>query len=189
MTHAYAGIGSRKTPPHVCEFMADVAEVLARKGYALRTGAAHGADEAFEDGARRLERLAPTAQAVEVYLPWHRYNGRRLARLYGPTDEAYEHAARYHPAWERCSHEAQALHARNSHIICGPTLRRPVKFVLCWTPGRTLDGSSPRDGGTGQALRIAAAYGVPVFNLARDEHMDRVGALLGERYIAPRLFA
>jgi cell division GTPase FtsZ len=51
------------------------------------------------------------------------------------------------------------LHARNAMIVLGKNLDDPVDFIICWTPGGT--GS----GGTGQALRIARAYGIPVYDL------------------------
>ena len=48
---SYAGIGSRKTPPHVLAAMTQIAEALAERGYILRSGGAGGADSAFEKGA------------------------------------------------------------------------------------------------------------------------------------------
>ena len=45
--------------------------------------------------------------------------------------------------------------------MLGPKLDAPSDFVLCWTE----DGEA--SGGTGQAMRIAAAHGVPVYNLQR----------------------
>jgi hypothetical protein len=73
-------------------------------------------------------------------------------------DDWAAHAARFHPAWDKCSPYAKRLHARNSAIMLGHDLGTPVNFVLCWTK----DGGAT--GGTGQALRIAAALGIPVFN-------------------------
>jgi hypothetical protein len=68
-------------------------------------------------------------------------------------------AAKHHPAWYRCSDAARKLHARNVHQILGRDLASPSKFGVCWT----ADGQA--SGGTGQALRIADAYGIRVFNL------------------------
>lgn len=56
----------------------------------------------------------------------------------------------------------------------------PAAFVLCWTPDGSLDGTGSDTGGTGQALRIAAAYDVPVFNLQRPDHRARVEQLTEE---------
>lgn len=52
------------------------------------------------------------------------------------------------------------LHARNCYQVLGADLRTPTQFVICWTPR----GSG--EGGTGQALRIAKAYNIPIFDLA-----------------------
>ena len=48
----YAGIGSRSTPEPVLEHMHQVAHAMAEAGWTLRSGAAQGADSAFETGAR-----------------------------------------------------------------------------------------------------------------------------------------
>lgn len=64
-TKTYAGIGARKPPDEVKGLMAEVARRLDRIGYTLRSGAAEGADMAFESGATRKE----------IYLPWAHFNG------------------------------------------------------------------------------------------------------------------
>lgn len=58
-------------------------------------------------------------------------------------------------------------------ILLGRDLNDPVDFVVCWTPGAQAVG------GTGQALRIAEAYGIKVYNAADQaqilELYNRVG--------------
>jgi hypothetical protein len=135
---AYAGIGSRETPPAICGRMQQIAVWLHKHGYVLRSGGAAGADTAFAAGA---------GEAKEIYRPDH------------ATPEALDLAARFHPAWDRCSAFARDLHARNGFQVLGPDLCTPSEFVVCWTK----DGKA--SGGTGQALRIAEAYGIPIFNL------------------------
>lgn len=171
---AYAGIGSRETPPVVLELMARVASRLATQGWALRTGMAGGADQAFYRGAS-------THGALELYLPWPAFEsdartagGAEQFVLGQPTPAACELAAQFHPAWSRLRLGARRLHARNCHQVLGPDLASPARFVLCWTPDGSLDGRGRRVGGTGQALRIAHHHGIPVFNLARPEHAERV---------------
>ena len=67
-------------------------------------------------------------------------------------------AAAAHPAFAGLDPFIQALHTRNVFQVLGPELNAPADFVLCWT----ADGEA--SGGTGQAIRIAAAHGVPVYN-------------------------
>lgn len=53
---------------------------------------------------------------------------------------------------------ARRLQARNSHQILGWDLNSHSDFVICWTKG------GKGNGGTGQAIRIAKDYNIPVFD-------------------------
>lgn len=152
--------------------MTEIAWALARRGWILRTGGAPGADQAFEHGV--------TVEQIEVYLPWPRFEGHagRAVKLMRPTPAAYEVASRFHPEWPILTPGAQKLHARNVHQVLGHDLRTHSRFVICWTPDGSLDGSGGTSGGTGQALRIAKAHGVTVFNLAHPEHAERLAQFM-----------
>lgn len=169
---SYAGIGSRATPPDVLAVMRALAERLGAAGWVLRTGGAPQADQAFMAGARAAE------GSVELYLPWPGFQGLVEAELTEPSSAARALASRFHPAWSCCGRGAQALHARNCHQVLGVGLDAPVVCVVCWTPDGSLDGAARSAGGTGQALRIAASRGIPVFNLVRGEHRRRVESFL-----------
>ncbi|MDE2752499.1 MAG: hypothetical protein OXI83_07995 [Gemmatimonadota bacterium] len=153
---AYAGIGARVTPNPVLDAMTTISAWLARTGWHLSSGGAHGADAAFAAGA-------PAGQRT-LYLPWPGYNGHRKAdcRVASRPELAawMAVAARFHPAWHRCSGAVRKLHARNAAIVLGTALDRPAYALVCWTPRGEIVG------GTGLALRIAADQGIPVFNLA-----------------------
>lgn len=152
----YAGVGSRDTPNDVLKRMRYYATVLAERGYWLRSGRALGADTAFEDGATIVR-----PKQCAIYLPWAGYNDREGGIVVGEDERLGHIAARYHPAWHNCRPSDRKLHTRNVPIILGHTQTVILSdFVLCWTDG-ALGG-----GGTGQAIRIAKAYGVPVYDLA-----------------------
>lgn len=159
MPRFYAGIGSRETPAEICQIMMARARDLAIQGYVLRSGGAVRADTAFEAGT-----IAGRG-GVEIWLPWMGYNGHCSHLI--PSPEAFEMAAKFHPAWHRCSPAAKKLHARNCHIILGANLATPVEFVLYWTK----DGKA--SGGTGQGLRIAQAHGIrtELIKLPRDPEL------------------
>ena len=149
----------------VCE---QIARALAERGWRLRTGHAPGADQAFERGAGPL---------ADVFLPWPAFE--QATPILGnahqhPAARAFDIAREHHPNWSGLRCGGRALHARNCHQVLGPTLDRPAAFAVCWTPDGSLDGRGPNTGGTGRALRLCAAYRVPVCNLARAEHLQRI---------------
>ena len=166
MLRFYSGIGARATPPEMLSLMTRAAFALLKRGYVLRSGHAIGADSAFERGAGR---------DAQIFLPVPGWRGSASefhpetlgAELWG---RARAIAAAHHPAFAGLSAFVQALHTRNAFQVLGCSLDSPAEFVLCWT----ADGEA--SGGTGQALRIAATYGVPVYNLQRAReraHVER----------------
>jgi len=172
--HIYAGIGSRRTPTHVLESITVAATRLARGGWTLRTGLSPGADQAFYRGA-----VAGRGR-VELYLPDAGFEG--AARPAGehpdvfvlsePSEAAYSLAARFHPGWSTLSRKERRLRARDVHQVLGRDLAAPAELVLCWTHDGSVDGTGPRAGGSGQALRVAHHHGIPVLNLSRPEHVQ-----------------
>ena len=153
-TLRYAGIGARATPAAVLADMETIAAWLARTGWHLSSGGADGADSAFAAGT-------PAGQRT-VWLPWRGYNGHRGpdCRVLSTAAMAacIEIAAPLHPAWERCSPAVRKLHGRNAAVL-GLTLDRPVDAVVAFTSEGRVEG------GTGMAIRIAEANGIPVLNL------------------------
>lgn len=154
----YAGIGARKTPQEYLQLMTAVAHYLATSGACLRSGAADGADSHFEIGCN----LAGGRK--EIYLPWRGFNGSSSQLLV--SDAAFAEAARHSPNWCSIKPAVQKLFARNVHQILGSNLDAPADFVLCWTEGGLGNG------GTGFALRIARAHGVPVFDMGAVASLD-----------------
>ena len=163
----YAGIGSRNTPADVLDLMERTARHLAAQRWVLRTGHATGADQAFERGA---------GNRAEVYLPWPDFEQdvpiTARTVVTSPTREAHDIAKLHHPKWAELKRGAQQLHARNAHQVLGPYLDRTVQFVLCWTP------DAQGGGGTGQAIRMARAFGAKVHDLADDRTRAKVEAMI-----------
>lgn len=175
----YSGIGSRSTPADILSFMEEIAEILCRRGWTLRSGAAKGADQAFMKGANRVNE-----QLVEVYQPWKSYEELSIrpgnTRYTKPSDMALENVSLYHPAPRRLSDAAVKLHARNENIIRGmitksllmeasfgnTTLPLISSVVICWTEGGALLG------GTAQGIRVANHWGVTVVNLGIPAHLE-----------------
>lgn len=154
MQHFYAGIGSRETPNNILEEMRIIGYGLAKKyDWILRSGHAPGADSAFELGCDQAH------GTKEIYLPWNKFNNAKEGIVVTPYAESTALAKKFHPAWNRLDQWGQKLMIRNGYQVFGSKLDTPVDFVICWTK----DGKA--SGGTGQAIRMAEAYGIPVLNL------------------------
>jgi hypothetical protein len=171
----YAGIGSRETPNDVLKSMREIARKLYRNGYILRSGGASGADMAFAVGAAEAS-LGDSGIPYKIYLPSAKFNGHKhnpsrgfLDSSTSPTwQKALEIVDIYHPAPERLTEYARKLMARNAYQILSTTLNNPVDFVICWTKG------GKEIGGTAQAMKIARAFEVPIYNLALVDDVKRL---------------
>lgn len=163
----YAGIGSRTTPPDVIAKMVQIGKAMATMNCTLRSGGAEGADEAFEAGCDLNQ------GKKEIYLPWQGFR-RNSSPLFGTTREARLLAKQFHPKWEILGARARDFMGRNSYQVLGQTLDTPADVIICWTPGGKIVG------GTGQALRMAEHYEIPVVNLGSksdDEVSDSIFAI------------
>lgn len=165
MNKIYTGIGSRETPKEVQKDMILLAQILSELKYTLRSGGASGADAAFETGHTYKK---------EIYLPYDGFNGRNIDNqsFFTYTHKSTILAESYHPAWYKLSKTGKQMHSRNMHQVLGLDLMSPTNFIICWT----RDGQA--SGGTGQALRVAEQYGIPIYNLkllTPQEICDRIG--------------
>lgn len=156
----YAGVGSRATPANICSWIVSFAKNMANKGYWCSSGAAEGADTAFEKGAH---------PKTLIYLPWPKFLGHDSGEnvMERPTALAYRIASEHHPVWQRLGPGIKALLARDVHQVLGTDCKTPVRFVVCWTAdgAQTAAETSIQTGGTGMAIRIADTYKIPVWNL------------------------
>lgn len=179
MLKMYGGIGARSTPTDILIIMNSTARLLATDGHCCNTGAAKGADQAFAEGA------AEGNGQVQLMLPWASYEQDWVKGLGGPgfypdvliinkimNAQAFMSVDMFHPAPDNLTDAVKKLHARNHMIISG------VKFIICWTPGGEVVG------GTGQALRIAASMGIPVYNLGVPDTLVAFKEKITERMMA-----
>lgn len=146
----YTGIGSRETPPDLQKIMHCIANALANDNWILRSGGAEGADSAFEAGAAKKR----------IYLPWNNFNGKTVDGVnYIVPPYAESWVMDYHPDADYLSPAAKKLMSRNTYQVLGDDLDTPSDVVFCWT------SAGKASGGTGQAMRIARDYKIPIINL------------------------
>jgi hypothetical protein len=169
----YAGIGSRLSPPEMCAYMTQLASFLESKGLILRSGGAAGADLAFEAGVKDpTKKVVYTAHSRLSQDDWQ----------YG-----FDHVSWFHPTPQKVLESKWArIMARNTFQVLGTPSEQAAgqphsAFVVCWTPDGAEKVTTRATGGTGQAIRIAAHYGIPVFNLRVHDAVDRLDSFLASR--------
>lgn len=166
----YTGVGSRLIDEETAATITHIAKQLSSYGFLLRSGGADGSDTAFYNGA----------DESEIYIPWNGYSGIKMQ--YPLNKEAFEFAEMFHPNWSSLSDAVKKLMARNCYQVLGPNLDDPSHFLLCWTPDGVNAGEDTTNatGGTGQAIRVACAFGVPVCNLNHPESKFQLWQLLND---------
>lgn len=195
MTKYYTGIGSRNTPEPILELMRKIGYKMALMGYTLRSGGATGADTAFalgHDDAERARRDRSLAcwsvttrecpYEAEIYLPWEGFNGQtteQYGRYLMTNPKAQEIASSIHPAWNKLSKGAKALHTRNVYQVLGQDLNTPSTSVIFYAEPQ---GNSVK-GGTRTAVELAKIHGVPVFNLWYEQVQERMMRFVKESTI------
>lgn len=168
MVKLIAGIGSRKTPEYMAQTIMSLTQKLLGRYENLwvRSGHAPGADYMFERAAR---------DRCIIYLPFPRFGDRdglkiltRNVILWNSVPQKIQQRAlksveEFHPGYAYMRKPGQIrCHARNFFQIMGSQEQlQPVDAVVCWAEPKG-DGVK---GGTGQAVRLANHYGIPVFNL------------------------
>ena len=167
----YTGVGARSTPPEMLDIIRNVASVLGKQGWVLRSGGADGADSAFEAGCDSVQ------GSKKIYIPWDGFNGRYqdgqsiLTLDQGDRSGAMELVKGVHPAFNRLSRGALALHSRNTYQVLGLYLDSPSQFLLCYAP---TDRDGVPTGGTRTAWVVARMFDIPCFNLSNEQDYERI---------------
>lgn len=171
MKHYYTGIGSRKAPRAILDDMTATGRHLAAIDYVLRSGGAPGSDTAFQIGC------PPHMGHQEIYLPGDTFSGNSVnedAGIYNVKKfDNYENArtiaAEFHPTWGGLSPYVKVLMTRNVYQVLGLDLETYSDFVACWTPDGSTGTTTKDTGGTGQAIRIADHYDIPIYNMLNED--------------------
>lgn len=178
MVKYYAGIGSRETPPDIFKLMTEIASILEVNNFILRSGAATGADTAFESGISDFKNM-------NLFLPkpvFNDHNWYDKGCIYindtHPNYQAAYDSIIIHPAGFKLSLGPRNMMIRNYFQVIGINNEPISSFVICWTPDGA-DGitklTSRETGGTGQCIRLAAVHNIPVYNL-KDKRYEGLNA-------------
>ncbi len=185
----YTAVGSRKTPAEFVPAMANLSRRLRELGWIFRSGKADGADAIFQTGVQTVMMADTEGIFGEVYKPWNKFNTGPNAmqpyvtesgyKLWGWWDivisdksiiaEAQDRVSALHPAWDKLSAGAKALHTRNVFQVLGKDLCTPSEFLVCYAP---VDKYGIPKGGTRTSFILAKENGIPCFNFATENKED-----------------
>lgn len=169
----YTGVGSRKTSPDDLELLQRVGERMAALGYTLRSGAAEGADMAFQQGACQVNQ-----NLTEIWLPWGDFNSNsRLEGNYQTVSEdQVKHAGKRFeslailPQWKNMKNSVQMLHGRNYYQVVGVDGRPNSRVCIYAAPEK----NGQVFGGTRSAVLLSRYLGIPTLNVTIPEQKEQL---------------
>ena len=168
----YTGIGSRSTPKNILDMMSQIGEYMAHGEYCLLSGGASGADTAFESGCDTVK------GKKQIFLPWNGFQNRIIddeSIFNGVDTKAMDIAEKFHPKWSMVGKAARALMARNTYQVLSTAFLSPKSdLLICWTPDGSIGKTTFKTGGTGQAIRIAYHHKIKIWNLQRQDHINKI---------------
>ena len=163
------GVGSRNVDAVGTERVLEIAELLDKTHYLLRSGGADGCDTLFES------RMG----TKKIFLPWKNFN-HHPSPYYEISKKALAYAKTVHPYWYNLKDSVRKLHARNTYQVLGYELNRPSDILVCWTPDgcNSEKTATSKTGGTRTAIVLADRNHIPIYNLKNDKDYYAVKELL-----------
>lgn len=162
--------GEGGLPPEIEEKFIELSKVLLGKGFIYRYGG-----DSNNDLYGKI--LNIEGGLIDTYLPWKKFNTTVTAKLSKPTEQAYKHAMHYHLGFAKMKPTVRAMLAKDVHVLVGEDCKRPVRFMICYTP----DGCETKEkinykttGFASFPITVACAANIPVFNLKNDDAVNRL---------------
>lgn len=170
---AYVGIGNPDTPYTVQNQISGLASKLEDLGFTLRSDGGQGGSEAFLRSVKELK---------EIIIPWKKFNGQE-SKFCKNKPEAVDIVRKFAPSFDTLKESVQAIIASKAHLVLGPDLLQPAKFLVCWSSDGIEDGKkrTAKTGYVGTPLSIAGAYDIPIFNLKNPDALDRLKQFLAQQ--------
>lgn len=169
----YVGCGSHLAPEPILKLMTALAGVMADRGVYLHTSEQPGPDAAFRRGSRGK---------FFTFIP-DNLSGESVCGITSdmtPGGASVILARRLNPAFLAMNDQDKRWEIAGNNIVLGLGSAQPARMLITWTPDGAIDAATitPDTGHTARYIKLTDRYGIPVFNLARREHRDKVKSWL-----------
>lgn len=161
----YAGSGAINAPENIIRLMSDIASYMENKGYVLRSCGMEGSDTAFEFGVKSdKNRIIYTINDV--------------------IQENIDMAYNIYPYQDRVVNGDKYAGMKIIQSL-GKCLTKPISLCIVWTESKaiTLKESLKKyktTGNCGILIGICEYYKIPIYNLAVNEHYNRIRRIINE---------
>ncbi len=161
------------TPNEIVDKIVSIIKQLDKFGFTMRNGGRDGAEDIFERATTRKE----------IHLPWKGFMNKESKYSFTP-DAAKVLASRFHPGFDGLKQSIQTFLATDVKMVMGKGLTSPALFLITWSAdgAQTLQEKSAKTGNAGQAIAVACALNIPIFNFGRPDAEQRLRQHLSNYY-------
>lgn len=156
-------------PEEIKEKACTVAKLLEEAKFTLRTDTVGELAKLFETVITRKEE----------YLPWNDFNDKKSKFSFN-TESSKILAKLYSPKFDDMKKAVQAFQARNVRSILGQNVKSPIHLAIVWSAdgAQHIKERTVKSAFIAHPLALASALRIPVFNLEREDCVDRLKQFL-----------
>jgi len=178
---------------------------LSKSGWKLRSGGLGSVDDAIIQGAKNYTNcFSPSLPCTdEVIIPFSQYRSYNADEknifAYSKLPECIKNKAlgigeRYSRKTKLKSRFQRQMLGCGASLVNGLDLESPVRFAITLLRGDVVDRGSAYNGSSfsyeSNIYRLLSAYNVPLFNVANEQHRERIIKFINEKkHTAPGLVA
>ena len=162
----YTVIATDDVPDAIANDISNLVGALANRSFILRT---------FPSDNNLCQNAIKGTKSFEPYIPFNGYNDSGESE-FTTTPWNKKLGAEIISGWSRIPDNIHSIVGVNIAVMLGKWNSEHSKFLIVWTPDG-VENSNKTNRETGYvstAIEVAHIYGIPVFNLKREDAMPRL---------------
>lgn len=164
--------GNMRAPEQLIPAIRELADILKRHGFAIRTGGM--------DGVGKM--VMENVPGAELHVPWKGFNDITVAESSYNSDECKEFAKRYLPDWGNLKDSHQSFFSKNVRLVLGKSIKQPCQIAIIWSEdGVENPGNrTPQSLHAGHIAAMCHDMRIPVININNPDAVQRLRKFVGE---------